>query len=194
MIPKLEKLSVRGMDNLKEIWPCEYRMSGEVKVREIKVDYCNNLVNLFPCNPMPLIHYLEELEVKNCGSIEMLFNIDLDCVGGVGEDCGSSNLRSIVVFQLWNLSEVWRVKGENNSHLLVRSFQAVESITIGSCVRFRHIFMPTTTNFDLGALIKVSISACGETRRKNESMESDKKVWLSISLSTSLRVGILLFY
>ncbi|CAH1435315.1 unnamed protein product [Lactuca virosa] len=175
MIPKLEKLSVRGMDNLKEIWPCEYRMSGEVKLREIKVDYCNNLVNLFPCNPMPLMHYLEELEVKNCGSIEMLFNIDLDCVGGVGEDCGSSNLRSIDVFQLRNLSEIWRVKGENNSHLLVRGFQAVESITIGSCVRFRHVFMPTTTNFDLGALIKVSISCCGENRRKNESMESDKK-------------------
>ncbi|CAH1421777.1 unnamed protein product [Lactuca virosa] len=188
LIPKLQRLHIEGMENLKEIWPCDFGTSEEVTLREIEVSECENLVNifpcnpmpllchleelkvrhcgsiealfninmdyvvaieessislrrinvfgcdklvdLFPCNPMPLLHHLEELEVRDCGSIEALFSIDLDCVGETGEEGGTSSLRSIEVRNLGKIKEVWRIKGANHSRIPICGFQAVESIKI----------------------------------------------------------------
>ncbi|KAL4579145.1 hypothetical protein LXL04_015282 [Taraxacum kok-saghyz] len=168
LIPILEYLSVTGMDNLKEIWPCEFRMSEEVKLREIRVERCDKLVNLFPCNPLPLLHHLEELHVTECGSIEVLFNLDLACVGVI-EKGSISSLRIIYVEDSGKLREVWKIKGgENNFGLPIRGFQAVERIRIFRCERFTFLFTPTTTNFDIGALIHLDIN----TMTNNGSVES----------------------
>ncbi|KAL7613137.1 hypothetical protein Lser_V15G04861 [Lactuca serriola] len=169
VIPKLETLRIDDMENLEEIWPCELSGGEKVKLREIKVRNCNKLVNLFPHNPMSLLHHLEELKVVDCGSIESLFNIDLDCAGAIGEqDNIRSLIRSIKVETSGKLREVWRIKGVDNSCPLVRGFQAVESISIRGCERFRNVFMPTTTNFDLGALLEIQIEDCGENHESEE--------------------------
>ena len=145
------------MDNLKEIWPCDFRMSEEVKLREIRVERCDKLVNLFPCNPVPFLHHLKELDVRKCSSIEVLFNLDLDCVGVI-EKGSISRLRSIYVEDSRKLREVWKIKGgENNFGLPIRGFQGVEIIKIINCERFIFLFTPTTTNFDIGALIHLNI-------------------------------------
>ncbi|XP_023760073.1 uncharacterized protein LOC111908478 [Lactuca sativa] len=178
VIPNLEKLDISYMKDLKEIWPCELGMSQEVDVstlRVIKVSSCDNLVNLFPCNPMPLIHHLEELQVIFCGSIEVLFNIELDSIGQIGEGINNSSLRIIQLQNLGKLSEVWRIKGADNSSLLISGFQGVESIIINKCKRFRNVFTPTSTNFDMGALMEIRIQDCGEKRRENELVESSQE-------------------
>ncbi|GKB49305.1 NB-ARC domains-containing protein [Tanacetum coccineum] len=93
--PKLEKLFVSDMQNLKEIWPPQTLLfntdlgragKSEEQVcssslRSIRVYKCKSLVNLFPVNPMPLFNHLEELTVIQCASIEVLFDIDMRCVG-----------------------------------------------------------------------------------------------------------------
>ncbi|CAI9261481.1 unnamed protein product [Lactuca saligna] len=176
VIPKLETLQIDDMENLKEIWPHQLSIGEEVKLREIEVRNCDKLVNLFPYNPMCLLHHLEELEVENCGSIESLFNIDLDCVGEIGgEVCISGSLRSIGVMEVKKLREVWRIKGTNNSQSLICGFQAVESISIKRCVRFRNVFTPTTANFDLRALSNILIYECGANRGNDESKESSQE-------------------
>ncbi|XP_023732122.1 uncharacterized protein LOC111879926 [Lactuca sativa] len=171
VIPKLERLQIDYMENIKEIWPCEHSRGAEVKLREIEVRNCDKLVNLFPYNPMSLLHHLEELEVNNCDSIESLFNIDLDSAGEIGEEKNSSNLRSIKVWNLGKLREVWSIKGKDNSRPLIGGFEAVESIEIVECEMFRNVFTPITTNFDLGALLNMDIRNCGENKG-NDSEES----------------------
>lgn len=42
---------------------------------------CDNLVNLLPTNPMLLLHHVEEISVFQCGSIEVLFDINMSCFG-----------------------------------------------------------------------------------------------------------------
>ncbi|CAI9293967.1 unnamed protein product [Lactuca saligna] len=181
MIPNLEKLYIFYMENLKELWPCEFRITEEVKLREIEVRYCDNLVNLFPCNPTPLLHHLEALELWDCGSIEVLFNIDLDCVSEIGEeDSNSSSLRSIKVQRFGKLTYVWRIKGADNSPHLIRDFITVESIDIRSCNMFRNVFTPVVTNFDLSALTEIFIHECGESERNNELMECIQEEKLNI--------------
>ncbi|KAL7612144.1 hypothetical protein Lser_V15G05672 [Lactuca serriola] len=102
------------MNKLKEIWPYQFSSSDEVDtcmLRKIEV-------NLFQTNPMSLLGYLEELHVIYCGSIEMLFKIEMSCVCEIEKH--SSNLRHIHVYKLGKLRELWRMKGESSHDILIR--------------------------------------------------------------------------
>ncbi|XP_052624218.1 uncharacterized protein LOC111902539 isoform X2 [Lactuca sativa] len=180
LIPKLEKLGIWSMDKLKEIWPYQFSSSDEVNacmLTKIEVKECDNLVNLFPTNPMSLLGRLEELVVEECGSIEVLFNIDMSCVGEIEEF--SSNLRQIEVSNLGKLRELWRMKGESSSDILIRSFQAVKWIEISSCERFVNVFTPTVTNSDVRTVMKVSIDGrrtWEETRGNIELVQNNQEI------------------
>ncbi|KAL8245985.1 hypothetical protein R6Q59_007201 [Mikania micrantha] len=156
-IPNLSKLIINGLKNLKQIWACDFTVGEEDNVsllKVIEVNDCNSLVNLFPSNPMRLLTHLEELKVKRCCSIEVIFNIDF---GKIKQHI--SNLRSIEVDKLEGLREVWRINEENCSSHLFRGFQAVETINIDSCKKFKNVFTPITANFDMSALRNIRIRA-----------------------------------
>ncbi|XP_042754871.2 uncharacterized protein LOC111917409 isoform X1 [Lactuca sativa] len=182
LIPKLEKLRIWSMDKLKEIWPYQVISSKDVDacmLRKIEVGSCDNLVNLFPTNPMSLLGRLEELHVSTCGSIEVLFNIDMSCIGEIEEL--SSNLRFIYVYGLGKLRELWRMKGESSSDILIRSFQAVERINIYIfvCERFVNVFTPTVSNSDVRTLMNVSIDGrrtWEETRGNIELVQNNQEI------------------
>ncbi|KAD1943839.1 hypothetical protein E3N88_42114 [Mikania micrantha] len=155
VIPNLSNLIVNGLKKLKKIWACDFTGGEEDNVsmlKKIDVNNCNSLVNLFPCNPMRLLTHLEELKVSMCCSIEVIFNIHL---GKIKQHM--SNLRSIEVSNLNELREVWRINEENYSGHLICGFQAIETITINDCKKFKNVFSPITANFDMSALINISI-------------------------------------
>ncbi|GKE10013.1 NB-ARC domains-containing protein, partial [Tanacetum coccineum] len=128
-------------------------------LRSIVVEECDSLVNLFPVNPMPLFNHLEELTVIQCASIEVIFDIDMRCVGETDKVSSSSRLRSIYLRRLGKLRKVWRIKDAGNN--LIHGFEALESITIRDCERFENIITPATTNLDMRALKQVTIIGCG---------------------------------
>ncbi|CAH1435236.1 unnamed protein product [Lactuca virosa] len=111
---------------------------------------------------MPLLCHLEEVKVRDCFFIEVIFNIDLDSVGEIA----SSSLRNTELREVWELQEVWMIKGANHSRLPIRGFEVVESISIETCKRFRNVFSPTTTNFDLGELTYMKLYGSDVIGRK----------------------------
>ncbi|PWA77050.1 resistance protein candidate RGC20 [Artemisia annua] len=139
-------------------------------LRSIGVYQCDSLVNLLPRNPMPLFNNLEELQVLYCASVEVIFDIDMGCVGEMDKVC-RSRLRNIYLEELGKLREVWKIKDAGNN--LIHGFEAVESIYIRDCERFENVITPATTNFDMRALKKVTIDNCGrESEINNELVES----------------------
>nr|XP_043633026.1 probable disease resistance protein At4g27220 [Erigeron canadensis] len=161
--PRLEELRIYRMEALKNIWPeVVDDATCFCSLRQIVVIYCDNLVNVFPRNPMPLLPHLETIDVTHCGSIQALFDIDVGEEGG-----GISKLRSISVYNSKRLTEVWRLKRggaavhinhpNDDDVIICGCFQAVEKIFIYDCKSFRNIFTPTTARFDLGALNNYSI-------------------------------------
>ncbi|KAD7477467.1 hypothetical protein E3N88_00603 [Mikania micrantha] len=157
VIPNLSKLKVNGLKKLKQIWACDFTSGEEDNVsmlKKIEVNNCNSLVNLFPCNPMRLLTHLEELEVNRCCSIKVIFNID---VGNIKQHI--CNLRSIKVYEMMELREVWRINEEKYSRHHICGFQAIETIYINNCKKFRNVFTPITTNFDMRALKNIRIHA-----------------------------------
>ncbi|KAI3745756.1 hypothetical protein L6452_08163 [Arctium lappa] len=166
---KLKTLHINDMEKLKEIWPSQLSNNDQVissQLKEIRVEGCDSLVNLFPSNPMSSLHHLEELTVKDCSSIDVIFNIDLgsssssssSCVvAEIEEEANSSNLRYIQVDGCEELREVWRVKGVNDD-LPILGFQNVECVEIKFCKRLRNVFTPTTSNFDMKAVTKILLN------------------------------------
>ncbi|KAI7752914.1 hypothetical protein M8C21_000073, partial [Ambrosia artemisiifolia] len=183
VIPKLEKLDIFKMENLKQIWPRQISTSEKDDVsmlRQIRVRECDSLINVFPRNPLQLLNNLEEVVLEKCGSIEVLFNIDFESMCGMGKH-NSSKLRNIEVKNLQKLKELWRMKGVNESHMLVNGFKDVQRILIEGCDNFKDVFTPTTTNFDLGALAVYHVARLfyvdlEERERKKEIIESDQKI------------------
>lgn len=118
-VSKLKKLKIKFMKNLKQIWACEITDSEVTNIsmlKEIEVVKCDSLVNLFPINPMRLLNHLERLRVKKCGSIEVIFNIDMEFFGiGDVEKLSTNRLRNIQVEDSWSFRKIWRInEGENN--------------------------------------------------------------------------------
>ncbi|KAL8248928.1 hypothetical protein R6Q59_005796 [Mikania micrantha] len=157
VIPRLEKLDISSMENLKHIWSYE-TVDENVNVsilRNIRVSNCKNLNNLFPLNPLPLLSRLEELAVDSCRSIEVLFNMEFESHNNHND----SRLRSIEVHNLGSLKELWRMINVghviNNSDVRIKCFNNVESIKMFNCGMFTNIFTPATCNFDLEALTEI---------------------------------------
>ncbi|KAI3745583.1 hypothetical protein L6452_07983 [Arctium lappa] len=180
-LPQLEELILDSLPNFSSIYPDDKSATSSLsndtstiqpflnkevaipQLKKLKVSKMERLKEIWPSNPMLLLHHLEELIVNNCGSIEVLFNIDLESVGNIEES--SCCLRSIQLWELGNLREVWRIKGANNEGLTFSCFHAIENIEISDCKWFRNVFTPTTTNFDMRALTKLAIDR-GERRIK----------------------------
>ncbi|KAM0013766.1 putative leucine-rich repeat domain superfamily [Helianthus debilis subsp. tardiflorus] len=115
---ELKKVVIEGMENLKQIWPSssEEEFDNIPMLRDIEVEGCDRLVNLFPTNPMRLLKHLEQITISECSSLREIFNIDLECFGEV-EQVINISLRYISV-RCFNEEEchVWSIKGgERNS-------------------------------------------------------------------------------
>ncbi|GKB50102.1 NB-ARC domains-containing protein [Tanacetum coccineum] len=149
----LQKLKVESCCSIQVLFGTDLGCAAKIEeqvcnssLRSIVVEECDSLVNLFPVNPMPLFNHLEELTVIQCASIEVLFDIDMRCVGET-DKVSSSRLRSIYLWRLGKLREVWRIKDAGNN--LIHGFEAVEFINIQGCRRFENIITPATTKFDM---------------------------------------------
>ncbi|KAJ0606063.1 putative P-loop containing nucleoside triphosphate hydrolase, leucine-rich repeat domain superfamily [Helianthus annuus] len=115
---ELKKVVIGGMENLEQIWPSssEEEFDNIPMLKNIRVEVCDKLVNLFPTNPMRLLKDLEEITISWCSSLREIFNIDLECFGEV-EQVINISLRYICVGRLNEEDcHVWSVKGgERNS-------------------------------------------------------------------------------
>ncbi|PWA73922.1 NB-ARC domains-containing protein [Artemisia annua] len=167
----LQELKVRRCGSIRVLFDVDSGRAGEIEeqvcsssLRSIVVSGCDSLVNLLPNNPMTLFNHLEELEVRSCACVQVIFDIDMGCVGEMAK-VSSSRLRSICLGQLRNLRDVWRIKDAGNN--LIHGFEAVESIFIQDCERFENIITPATTNFDMRALKQVQIINCGVESKRN---------------------------
>ncbi|GKE04812.1 NB-ARC domains-containing protein [Tanacetum coccineum] len=122
---------------------------------------------------MPFFPHPIYLRVGDCGSLEFIFNIDVECVGEIEEGC--SSLRNIEIIRSGEIREVWRLKGVSNPDVIIRGFQAVKSIYTNNCKSFRNLFTPTFARFDLGALENLNIHVVYESDERRHEMNDGNR-------------------
>ncbi|XP_044475559.1 probable disease resistance protein At4g27220 [Mangifera indica] len=77
-LPGLEKLILLHLDNLQLIWHSQLRGDSFCKLKEVRVEFCENLVTIVPSNStqgLLTFQNLEKLTVTNCWNLKCLFPV-----------------------------------------------------------------------------------------------------------------------
>ncbi|GMI78962.1 hypothetical protein HRI_001565500 [Hibiscus trionum] len=70
VFPSLEKLTITGMRNCTQIWQDQLTVNSFCKLKKIRVEGCEQLLNIFPFNMVGRLEQLAKLLIKNCDSLE----------------------------------------------------------------------------------------------------------------------------
>ncbi|KAI7999042.1 putative disease resistance protein [Camellia lanceoleosa] len=147
----IEELTIYGMENLTEIWPGEL----EAKLREMTVIYCHGLSNiLFPSNSIKGMQNLEVLQVEDCRSIGVAFDLE----GLVWEgtlDMALPSLKKVKLSHLRKLTHVWK---DNSSG--IQGFQNLRSLVVNECDSLRNLFSYSLAKL-LVKLQEIEVTECG---------------------------------
>ncbi|GAY67063.1 hypothetical protein CUMW_253660 [Citrus unshiu] len=72
MLPSLEELSIALMRNLRKIWHHQLASGSFSKLKVLHVEYCDELLNIFPSSMMRSLKKLEHLSVIECASLKQI--------------------------------------------------------------------------------------------------------------------------
>ncbi|XP_028085377.1 disease resistance protein SUMM2-like [Camellia sinensis] len=127
----IEELTISNMENLMEIWPGEL----EAKLRKMEVKLSNGLSSiLFPSNSIKGMQNLEVLEVEDCRSIGVAFDLE----GLVWEGILDMALPSLTKVKLSCLSKLTHVWKDNSPG--IQGFQNLRSLIVNECDSLRNLF------------------------------------------------------
>ncbi|KAI7997427.1 Disease resistance protein [Camellia lanceoleosa] len=148
----IEELTICNMKNLMEIWPGEL----EAKLRKMTVEFSNGLSSiLFPSNSIKGMQNLEVLEVKDCRSIGVTFDLEgLVWEDGIS-DMALPSLNKVELSHLRKLTHVWKDNSPG-----IQGFQNLRSLIVNDCDNLRNLFSYSLTKL-LVKLQEIKVTECG---------------------------------
>ena len=143
------------MDNLKMLWHNHQLVPDSFcKLKKLLVGGCKNLINIFLPNMLRRLQNLEELEIRNCNSVEEVFeirgvNVDEIC------DTVSTQLRVLRLCNLPKLKHVWSLDLQ-----AILTFQNLRTVEVSNCKILKSLF-PVSVAKSLEQLESLTIHDCG---------------------------------
>ncbi|KAG7970239.1 hypothetical protein I3843_07G072400 [Carya illinoinensis] len=154
VFPSLERLEISHMDYLKIIWQNQFAADSFCKLRFLKVEFCEQLVNVFQSDMLTRFGSLETLIMANCGALQEVFDLQ----GQNSKEMQAetfSHLKEMYLFRLPKLRSVWKKNGGNLS-----SFQDLKVIHAKECETLES-FIPESIAMSLSQLEDLRIIKCG---------------------------------
>ncbi|XP_075658074.1 disease resistance protein At4g27190-like [Castanea sativa] len=152
--PNLEELFIDGINNLKMLWHNQLVPNSFCKLRELFVDNCENLMNIFLPNMLRRLQNLEQLVIRNCNSVEKVFEVRRANVDEIYEK-GSTQLRILNLVSLPKLRHVWTSDLE-----AILTFQNLRQVEVSKCETLKSLF-PVSVAKSLEQLESLNINDCG---------------------------------
>ena len=152
--PSLETLYITHMENLKIIWHDQLAEDSFFKLQSLLVQHCENLVNIFESNMLTRFQSLERLNVRYCGSLQEVFELQR-------HDIRESHVvTAIPLKRLWlsclpKMKQVW-----NKDPQGIFSFQNLQEISVCECESLKSLF-PASVARCLMQLEDLRIADCG---------------------------------
>ncbi|KAI4354360.1 hypothetical protein L6164_003230 [Bauhinia variegata] len=125
--PKLEKMIINDMENLKAIWHQQF-----ASLRAVEVKNCEKLVRIFPSHMQRKFSSLETIKVTDCSSLKEIF--ELNANENERESEAETQLRRLTLLQLPNLKQIW--SGEVQGIL---KFQNLEAVCVQGCPKLDYL-------------------------------------------------------
>ncbi|PPD94527.1 hypothetical protein GOBAR_DD08469 [Gossypium barbadense] len=127
VFPKLEKLTISDLKNVKRIWYKQLHLKSFSNLKELKAEHCDALLNIFPPFFLGVFERLEKLTVTDCASLEEVFNSkakDLQQLESlIVDSCGveeivSKKMHNITCPMLERLRTYWSTKIKKFGHVV----------------------------------------------------------------------------
>jgi hypothetical protein len=171
--PELEEFRIAEIDNLKVIWHSELRPDSFCKLKTLQVFVLKNLLNIFPSSMLGRFHNLDNLLIKDCDSVEEIF--DLQVLINVEQRLAATatQLRLVHLCNLPHLKHVW-----NRDPQGILSFNNLCAVHAQGCLGLRSLF-PASVALNLLQLEELQIENCGveEIVAKDEGLEEGPEFW-----------------
>ncbi|MFQ6656174.1 hypothetical protein Gotur_026395 [Gossypium turneri] len=114
VFPKLEKLTISHLRNVKRMWYKQLCSKPFSNLKELEVKHCDSLLNIFPLFFLGVFQRLEKLRVTDCASLEEVFQLQIQMLD-IEEACiVTSKLRQVELFRLPKLKHVWNKDPNEN--------------------------------------------------------------------------------
>jgi len=165
--PDLEVFLIDGMDNLKVIWHSELHSESFCKLKTLRVFVVKNLLNIFPSSMLGRFHNLENLLIKDCDSVEEIFDLQALINVKQGLAVTATQLRVVDLWNVPHLKHVW-----NRDPQGILSFHNLCDVHVLECPGLRSLF-PASVAQNLPQLEVLRIDTCGveEIVAKDEGLE-----------------------
>ena len=176
--PNLETLIISHMPNLKIIWHDKFAPGSFTKLQSMKVQFCENLMNIFQVNMLSRFQSLESLVVDDCGSLQEIFELEGQEVTET-QAVRVTQLKKLFMRRLPKLKRVW-----NKDPKGMFSFPNLQEIKVWECERLKSLF-PTSVAKCLKQLDNLRIVECGieEIIEQEQGAKEDARfVFLKLTL------------
>ncbi|KAB5529251.1 hypothetical protein DKX38_019332 [Salix brachista] len=151
----IEKLCILGMDNLNMIWHTEFHSDSFCKLKVLRVEQGNKLLNIFPPNMLRRFQNLEQLVVCDCASLEEVFDLRSMMNEKESHVVTALKLKYMYVWNLQKLKKVWNT----NPHGIL-SFQNLYLVNARNCPSLKSLF-PASVALGLPQLEELELRSCG---------------------------------
>ncbi|PNX83684.1 NBS-LRR type disease resistance protein, partial [Trifolium pratense] len=107
VFPNLETLEISHMEQLKSLWHNQLASNSFCKLKQLKIQFCNKLSNVFPSYVLDKLQNLEIVTVTCCHALEVVFEMQ-----GLKEDSGRQTrlemkLGTLMLNHLPMLKDIW---------------------------------------------------------------------------------------
>ncbi|KAE8725168.1 hypothetical protein F3Y22_tig00009009pilonHSYRG00182 [Hibiscus syriacus] len=153
--PNLEKIKISHLRNVKRIWNNQLHAGSFSKLKELNVEYCDGLLNIFPFLLLQVFQRLEILTVTSCASLEEVFQLQVHGLDIEETNMASSQLREVNLFRLPKLKHVWNKDLSGNL-----SFENLRKVDVWECWSLKTLF-PFSIAKRLVQLESLIVDNCG---------------------------------
>ncbi|TYI58605.1 hypothetical protein E1A91_D11G371900v1 [Gossypium mustelinum] len=165
VFPKLEKLTISHLRNVKRMWYKQLCSKSFSNLKELEVKHCDSLLNIFPHFFLGVFQSLEKLRVADCASLEEVFQLQIQMLD-IEEACiVTSKLRQVELFRLPKLTHVWNKDPNENI-----SFENLREVHVQECWSLKTLF-PFSMAKDLQQLESLIVDSCGVEEIVSKSVE-----------------------
>ncbi|TYH47091.1 hypothetical protein ES332_D11G387200v1 [Gossypium tomentosum] len=166
---KLENLTISHLRNVKRMWYEQCCSKSFSNLKELEVEHCDSLLNIFPHFFLGVFQRLEKLRVIDCASLEEVFQLQIQMLD-IEEACiVTSKLRQVELFRLPKLKHVWNK--DPNANI---SFENLREVHVQECWSLKTVF-PFSMAKDLQQLETLIIDSCGVEEIISKRVEGSNK-------------------
>ncbi|XP_045801149.1 probable disease resistance protein At4g27220 isoform X2 [Trifolium pratense] len=155
VFPNLETLEISHMEHLKSLWNNQLAPNSFSKLKQLKIQSCNKLSNVFPSYVLDELQNLEKLTVTDCPALEVIFETQSLQVEGGRQTRLEMQLGTLILENLPMLKHIW--SGNPNESF---KFQNLCMLKLMYCISLNHVF-PLSLAKELQHLQALYIRVCG---------------------------------